>query len=65
VTELFDSREWVQIRNALEFYANPHNWREDDWGVVGVIAPPGYGRPTVKAKRALDALARLREQVEK
>lgn len=56
----WDSVEMRQVENALSFYADPSNWQEDDWGVQSVIQPPAYGRPTVRAKRALDALRRAR-----
>jgi hypothetical protein len=54
-----ESREWAQIRNALDFYASNENWGDDDWGVRSVLQPPGYGRPTVKARNALQAFRRL------
>lgn len=40
---------------ALEFYANPDNWNEDDWGVAGVIQPPDYGEPGKMARAAIAA----------
>ena len=43
---------------ALRFYANPRNWKEDDWGMLSVVQGAAYGKPTEKAqrvKRAIDA----------
>lgn len=57
---VWDAKDMTQVENALRWYADPKNWTEDDWGVLSVIAPPGYGRPNERAKRALHALQRCR-----
>jgi hypothetical protein len=46
-------RELLRARKALRFYANPNNWRADDWNVPSVIGGPDYGDPGYTAKRAL------------
>lgn len=38
-------RRLVAAERALTWYANPNNWREDDWQVLGVVQPPEYGNP--------------------
>jgi hypothetical protein len=46
------------LERALRWYADPRNWREDDWNVRGVIASPDYGDPGKKARNALRRAAR-------
>ncbi|KKM04134.1 hypothetical protein LCGC14_1767340 [marine sediment metagenome] len=41
----------AKLVEALEYYADPHNYREDDWGVVAVIAE--YGEAGKKARAVL------------
>lgn len=41
------------LERALRWYANPENWREDDWGVLSVVQGPEYGEPGKKARSAL------------
>lgn len=61
---LHETREWAQIRNALDYYADRFNWSEDDWGVMSVLTGRGgYGNPSEKAKRARDAMRRLEQRV--
>ena len=41
----------AKLVEALEYYADPHNYHEDDWGVVAVIAE--YGEAGKKARAVL------------
>ena len=41
------------LREALKFYADQGNWKEDDWNVRSVIQPPEYGNPGAIARAAL------------
>ncbi len=56
-------RDFVTVRNALEFYADQRNWQEDDWGVTAVLSghkrAEGYGKPAYRAQRALEAFRRM------
>ena len=40
-----------RYRGALEYYANPDNWRKDDWGIKAIGAE--YGESGNIARRAL------------
>jgi hypothetical protein len=52
-------RDIEVLRRALAFYAEPENWREDDWGVNAVITRE-YGDAGRTARRTARALRRLR-----
>jgi hypothetical protein len=45
----------TRLSNALRWYADERHWKEDDWGVQGVVAFPEYGTPGRKARNALKA----------
>ncbi len=41
------------LARALSWYANPKNWKNDDWGVASVIQGSDYGKPGERARNAL------------
>jgi hypothetical protein len=47
-----------RYREALEFYANPESWYEDDWGLPAFIQQPDYGKPGQTARSALAGLSK-------
>ena len=42
-----------ELEAALQFYADPENWGNDDWGMRAVIQPPEYANAGQKARDAL------------
>ena len=53
-----------ELLAALHFYANPDNWKKDDWGVPSIINPLDYGDPGKTAREAI-ALAESKEAQER
>jgi len=49
----------IAIR-ALQWYANPDHYHEDDWGFNAVLNSPDYADPGGKARRALERIQRMR-----
>lgn len=49
------------LERALRWYADPKNWKEDDWGCLAVIDHPDYGDAGKKARNALARAARVTE----
>jgi hypothetical protein len=59
VVGLSDERDALRtqvaaLREALGLYADPTNWREDDWGLISVFGAE-YGSPGDRARAALAA----------
>lgn len=44
-----------RLREALSWYADPKNYKDDDWGVKSIVQPPEYGNPGNIARAALEA----------